>query len=311
MDLEGHHPDVEIDELLAQRQQVVDWLAKIEAQTPKAPTKIRDRVKADYLSRLDDLVAKLRVHSEAISQSLAELRKSLVESERSRAAEEEALAEAELRHAVGEYTDEVWEEREEAIGANLEKLSVTIHRLGSEIMRLEEVDAQISDTAEPAMEHSAPMIEALPEPDYAGTDGFLLEDDSFITIDNAPVDPRTQSVFDSLPELPVTEEVIHPLESKPPVEAPRFVPRPGAIPPQRPQQSQALKSVAKTAAPTDDELAFLRSVTVETQTSSAQSLGRGSGMAGSSKSLKCHDCGTMNRVTDWYCERCGAELSAV
>ncbi len=28
------------------------------------------------------------------------------------------------------------------------------------------------------------------------------------------------------------------------------------------------------------------------------------------KSLKCHECGTMNFPTEWYCERCGGELAA-
>jgi len=29
------------------------------------------------------------------------------------------------------------------------------------------------------------------------------------------------------------------------------------------------------------------------------------------KTLKCGDCGSLNRPTEWYCERCGAELAAV
>jgi len=31
----------------------------------------------------------------------------------------------------------------------------------------------------------------------------------------------------------------------------------------------------------------------------------------SAKSLKCKECGTMNLPTEWYCERCGAELAAL
>jgi uncharacterized OB-fold protein len=29
------------------------------------------------------------------------------------------------------------------------------------------------------------------------------------------------------------------------------------------------------------------------------------------KTLKCADCGTLNRPTEWYCERCGSELAAL
>ena len=29
------------------------------------------------------------------------------------------------------------------------------------------------------------------------------------------------------------------------------------------------------------------------------------------KTLKCGECGSLNRPTEWYCERCGAELAAL
>jgi hypothetical protein len=29
------------------------------------------------------------------------------------------------------------------------------------------------------------------------------------------------------------------------------------------------------------------------------------------KTLKCRECGTMNDPSEWYCEKCGAELSAI
>jgi hypothetical protein len=29
------------------------------------------------------------------------------------------------------------------------------------------------------------------------------------------------------------------------------------------------------------------------------------------KTLKCRECGSMNDPSEWYCERCGAELSAI
>lgn len=38
---------------------------------------------------------------------------------------------------------------------------------------------------------------------------------------------------------------------------------------------------------------------------------RSSGQVDNSKTLKCAECGAMNYPTEWYCERCGAELAAL
>ncbi|HMH56516.1 MAG TPA: hypothetical protein VK535_09685, partial [Gemmatimonadales bacterium] len=46
----------------------------------------------------------------------------------------------------------------------------------------------------------------------------------------------------------------------------------------------------------------------EVQTPPAPS---GKAAAAVAKTLKCGDCGTLNRPTEWYCERCGAELAGV
>jgi hypothetical protein len=44
---------------------------------------------------------------------------------------------------------------------------------------------------------------------------------------------------------------------------------------------------------------------------SAASPSSSSGSSGNAKTLKCGECGTLNRPTEWYCERCGAELAAL
>jgi hypothetical protein len=35
------------------------------------------------------------------------------------------------------------------------------------------------------------------------------------------------------------------------------------------------------------------------------------GAPGVAKTLKCGECGTLNRPTEWYCERCGAERAGI
>ena len=35
------------------------------------------------------------------------------------------------------------------------------------------------------------------------------------------------------------------------------------------------------------------------------------GVPGAKKTLKCKECGTLNNPSEWYCERCGAELTNI
>jgi len=43
----------------------------------------------------------------------------------------------------------------------------------------------------------------------------------------------------------------------------------------------------------------------------AAAAGGGKTASGVAKTLKCGECGTLNRPTEWYCERCGAELASL
>jgi hypothetical protein len=93
------------------------------------------------------------------------------------------------------------------------------------------------------------------------------------------------------------------------------------------------------APPPGDELAFIKSVSAEEErkpapapqppsrrpsnpgggaargvepSSAGPATGPGKpGAAGVAKTLKCGECGTLNRPTEWYCERCGAELAGI
>ncbi len=47
------------------------------------------------------------------------------------------------------------------------------------------------------------------------------------------------------------------------------------------------------------------------QPAARPSAGAKTGAPGMAKTLKCGECGTLNRPTEWYCERCGAELAGV
>ena len=72
------------------------------------------------------------------------------------------------------------------------------------------------------------------------------------------------------------------------------------------------------AAPSVDEMTFLKSVTLDSPASRERAAAENRPTAppkgrspNAVKTLKCAECGSMNRPTEWYCERCGAELAAL
>lgn len=292
----------EVESLLATRQRLADWLDKLEAAGSKTPAAVRERVKADYQGRLAQVVDQIRGHSDAINNNLNGLRGQAEEYAALRNEEQETLAEAELRYSVGEYTDAEWTRVEKDCSGKIRGLDEELERLAGEIGRLEEVLTQIA----PAPAAAAPKP-ARREPEPVPVPVRQVE--QAVPVRDEPVKPAAE-------HLPAAAPVEAP-------EAPRFVPRGGLkgrdSGPARtiPFPNVAPKEPAP--APSVDEMTFLKSVTLEG--------GRSAGNAATAqtptetrvdrptqsiaKTLKCGECGSLNRPTEWYCERCGAELAAV
>jgi hypothetical protein len=56
---------------------------------------------------------------------------------------------------------------------------------------------------------------------------------------------------------------------------------------------------------------FTKPATIEAAPEPAKAAPAEKDRASGQKTLKCGECGTLNRPTEWYCERCGAELAAL
>ena len=188
-----------------------------------------------------------------------------------------------MRHAVGEYTEDEWRRVSEESRGEIEQLRGRLRSIGAEITRLTQIQASIS------------------APRNAGS---------------TPPSPQTRTPRPELVEqAPHVTHVAEPVD-----ESSRFAPKPARQP--------------EPAAPVD-ELAFLKSVADEeprgvrrpsnpgmvspTATSApprapepaVQTAVPSVSKAGVAKTLKCGECGTLNRPTEWYCERCGAELAGI
>ena len=280
----------QVDQLLQQRAQYEQWLAKLTGAGSRAPEAVRTKVRGDYESRLNAVVDELRKHASAVEGALSGHRQSLAELEARRADIEERLSEAEIRHSVGEYSEDEWG----AVGSEAESALEEIGRRAGheegEINRLADVLQLI---ARPVGAQAAPPV---PTP---------------------------------LPTPAIVEQAS---SAETALGAPRFVPK-------TPGHMRAASPPPRKESPLD-ELDFLKSVTGE-QSAVRRSgptprkgdsgamrainvggeAGEGGDASGTpsaaaatgtaTKTLKCGECGTLNRPTEWYCERCGAELAAL
>jgi outer membrane biosynthesis protein TonB len=274
--------DNSIEALLEQRSQYEQWLTKLDSAANKAPEAVRRKVRADYEVRLRGVIERLRGHAATITEELQRHQGTQRDLDTQRREAEEELAEAEVRHTVGEFGEDEWrrisEESERKLGGLREQLKT----VGGEIARLVEVQGLIASPAKAAA---------------------------------APPPPPPEDVIERSPPPPPP-----PPMAEPAAEAPKAAPRAA---PQRPREPEPAAV---------DELAFLKSVADEPKPAAArrpsnpgvaaapqasravETVPAPSGKAGApgvAKTLKCGECGTLNRPTEWYCERCGAELAGI
>jgi hypothetical protein len=284
--------DNSIDALLEQRARYEQWLTKLDGAANTAPATVRSKIRGDYEARLRGVIEQLRGHSATIAGELERHQSSQSQLDGQRRQAEEELAEAEVRYAVGEYTEEEWQRIRGESDGRLHHLREQLGSVGQEISRLAEVQQLIGGAPRAAPAPTPPPQATAPAP--------------------APGPPPSEMIERSPPPPP------------PPVDDEPIVP-------------SIRTSQPKTAAAPVDELAFLKSVaddelkpasrksnpgsgSQQTQTHAgsravdappAPSESRKSGAPGVAKTLKCGECGTLNRPTEWYCERCGAELAGI
>ena len=279
-----------IEPLLQERQKIEHWLHRLKTAADKTPQHVREKVERDYKNRLDEVVAELHSYSDELTEALERhrtVREGLAAQESDAA---ERLAEAELRHAVGEFDETRWSEEKAEISESLAKIREELQSLDAEIARLDEVMALLGASPQRVSE----------------------------------VEEEEEKESEAVTKL--LGEVALPTASRP---AAITAEEPAAAEPTRPQKEAA------------EELEFLRSVTEDESQGPAPARASGKmrilseafsepptgetraemspkggvpsndGSKAAAKTLKCDECGTMNLPTEWYCERCGAELAAL
>ncbi|HEY7769636.1 Ran-binding zinc finger domain-containing protein [Longimicrobium sp.] len=199
-------------QLIQQREQLNQWIARLDEVAPQASSRATERVRADYADRLRRVNEDLATHRDEIEADLQAQRGALDAAEQQRAHAADIMDEVQLRHLIGELDEAAWNrqrpELEQAVALAEEAL---VHARG-EVERLQALAADIAGAATRASA-PAPTAAATPAPPTAAAPDAApvppaaapppapaeVEDDwepSFPEADAAPVSPESLAPAD-------------------------------------------------------------------------------------------------------------------
>jgi hypothetical protein len=265
---------VAIQRLLDERQQIAVWLERLGMAADSTPDAVRAKVRSDYQRRMVEVMRELQAHGSELTGALERMRGTEAVLAKQEKAAAERLSEAELRHAVGEYDESQWRQVHADLLGSLVKVREALKQAGDEIKRLEEVMALIGSTAtRPAARPAPPAAQEEAEEESEPA---------------APASAPGGAQGEALDELAFLRSVSEDDKQ-------------GPVPS---RASGAMRAFEEPAQPAPANAA-----------SGGDAGGAGpkkeATRGGRAKSLKCKECGAMNLPTEWYCERCGAELAAL
>lgn len=318
----------QVTALFEERERYRAWIAALESKRATTPEHIYNRVHADYTARLQRVVEQFATHATALQEHEKGLIERLGAIEIEEAKHRDEAAEIELRATVGELSTDTQREVRERTNAALEALKGQREQVNQELGRLRTL-LEAGGIPSVAAPPPAPSVSAPAAPPPPATSAPR---DRAAAADNSAGVGRTddwQLAFEKTPEPPHRAT-------------------PTASPPQGDSDLSVERS--SELGPFDD-LEFLRSMTdsrssgenaaVGSSVGSGKLAGAAGGSASNSaqghaapdpgvvhssgdavspkesmaaeqvKTLKCQECGTLNYPTEWYCERCGAELAAL
>lgn len=312
----------EVPALLEERRRYESWLAALEARRGSTPEHVFERVVGDYLGRLQRVEEQLASHRQAIEEERANVqsRLSLLEAEELMRRDERA--ELELRAHVGELVGAEADAAFHSVDDTIKQLVDEKEGLASRISdlngllepRLPPVVAALGASAEA----EAPPAQRDASNAAADTAGDVPREEPH-TEERAPeaASPPAAAPTESSPGRPRTptgrfDEIafLHTVvgEDEPPA------PSPTPLAPEGRRNSGIVRDEAIAASliggldpdKPQGEVPLAANVTANHPI-----VLRATGSGEQAKTLKCNECGSMNYPTEWYCERCGAELAAL
>jgi hypothetical protein len=332
--------------LMEERRRYEAWLAALEARRAETPKHVFTRVHADYTARLESVIERLVAHTDGLRAELTTLTTRIASLDEQQHRARDERAEAELRAHVGELTENAWKETVAASDALIASLAAQHAAAEDDLRRTRELlaDAERPPTPVPPpaqVKSGAPEKRvaptAAPTPDTP-LGGAHVPDARTAPVPTSdkpgappkPLEPKPgDASFDELAFLQSVVDVSGGDRNAP---APRPQPAParpagsapaapnGAGAPQRrepfvarkpePRPEDRIQKQGEGAAPLIQPKPGNRS-SLAANISGNNPIVLKDKPSESAKTLKCAECGAMNYPTEWYCERCGAELASL
>ena len=338
----------ELPALIAERRRYESWLVALDARRDSTPSHVFERVESDYQARLARVVEQLEAHRHIIDEerNSVQSRLSLLEAEERMRRDERA--ELELRSHVGELVGDNALAAFKAVDDSIKQLVAEKHGLET---RIDELEALLDQRyTPPAVRSSGKTVEAdVLAAEAAAREAAAREAQPAPPPRRAAVPPPAPApVTVQAPAPthvpPAAAAAARPAEQRPPEQRPPepapAAPQPTAaaakaafdelaflntvVGPDGASESLVAKSRRDTALVRDERaaeslLAGLANPTVNASAEKPlaanvtgnQPITLRAGTTEQPKTLKCNECGGMNYPTEWYCERCGAELAAL
>ena len=309
----------ELPGLVAERRRYEGWLAALDARRETTPGHVFERVQSDYRARLARVTEQLEAHRHVVEEERTNVRSrmSLLEAEERMRRDERA--ELDLRAHVGELAGDEAKSAFKAVDDSIQQLLGEKDGLQGRIdelaVLLEEREPTPPESRRfespaaagaPAPQATAPTVRpsAAPAPPIQAPGS----QPAAARVATPPVDtspakaPAPQTSDASFDELAFLNTVVGAGDASQTLVS-QSRRDSSLVRDDRPAALLAGLGDAKPGTPGEAPLAanvtgnnpITLRATVNEQT----------------KTLKCNECGGMNYPTEWYCERCGAELAAV
>lgn len=309
----------EVAALMLERQRLESWLSTLDARKSATPDHVYQRVRGDYAARLNTVTHQLLARRAAVQSHLEQLSARLTQLEAETQRFRDVRTESELRMQVGELSVTDWNVKVRECDESIARLTDAQTQVRTQLAQARDIMNAVRTQTGGAI--SAPRLPAAPTPSTPPARAtprarpLTIEQAQEQALNNGG--PPSSSHLDELAFLNSVVGGEQPDNSKPDGQlegAPDLgeslmerVNRHGHGSLREDADAESLLNPTNPPKPGTPKPSPLAA----NVTDANPIVLKPQGGPERHRTLKCGECGTMNFPTEWYCERCGAELAAV